>query len=228
MLTDALLSRRIGACPRAASKSPTQPGSVRLPMSTHDSMPSGLRRALARADAGKSLSVAEATWLAEARGPTLERLMGIAARVRDQAFGERVTYSRKVFVPLTHLCRDACGYCTFAQPPRPGEAAFLTVEQVCAIARAGQAAGCKEALFTLGDAPEQRYAAAAQWLEARGYASTLEYLRACAIAVIEQTGLIPHANPGLMSWGDLARLKQVSGSMGIMLESASERLLERG
>jgi FO synthase len=191
-------------------------------------LPSGLRRALARADAGKSLSVDEATWLLSARGEALERLAGIAARVRDQAFGERVTYSRKVFVPLTHLCRDACGYCTFAQPPRTGEAPFMTVEQVLEVARAGQAAGCKEALFTLGDAPEQRYAVAREWLEARGFASTLEYLRACAIAVIEDTGLVPHLNPGLMSWSDLARLKQVSGSMGIMLESASDRLCERG
>jgi FO synthase len=191
-------------------------------------MPSGLRRALARADAGKSLTAGEATWLLGARGPALERLMGVAARVRDLAFGQRVTYSRKVFIPLTHLCRDACGYCTFAQPPRRGEAAYLTPEEVLAVARAGQAAGCKEALFTLGDAPEQRYEAASAWLEARGYASTLDYVRACAIAVIEETGLVPHLNPGLMSWGDLARLKQVSGSMGIMLETVSERLGERG
>jgi FO synthase len=190
--------------------------------------PSGLRRALSRADAGKSLTVEEATWLAGARGEPLRILMDVAARVRDQAVGVQVTYSRKVFIPLTHLCRDACGYCTFAEPPNHEHPAFLTPEQALDIARAGQAAGCKEALFTLGDRPEERYPAAREWLEARGYASTLEYLRSVAIAVVEETGLIPHLNPGIMSWTELATLKAVSGSMGIMLESSSSRLLERG
>lgn len=188
----------------------------------------GLRRALARADDGKTLSLDEATWLLSARGEALDRLCAIAARVRDGAFGKQITYSRKVFVPLTHLCRDSCGYCTFAWPPKGDLPAYLSPEQVLDIARAGQAAGCKEALFTLGDRPELRYPAAAEWLEARGYATTLEYVRAMAIAVIEETGLIPHLNPGVMSWTELAMLKQVSGSMGMMLESASPRLLEKG
>ena len=191
-------------------------------------VPTGLRRALARADAGKTLSADEAAWLLTARGAALERLCAIAARVRDQAFGRRVTYSRNVFVPLTHLCRDACGYCTFAAPPRPGEEAFLTPDEVVAIAERGRRAGCTEALFTLGDAPEQRYDAAAEWLAARGYDSTLEYLRAVAIAVIEATGLVPHLNPGVLSWSQLQSLKHVSGSMGMMLETTSQRLLEVG
>jgi FO synthase len=139
-----------------------------------------------------------------------------------------VTYSRKVFIPLTHLCRDACGYCTFAHPPRADSPAFLSPEAVLAIARAGAAAGCREALFTLGDRPEERYPSAHEWLAARGYASTLEYLRAMAILVIEETGLLPHLNPGLLTWSDLASLKQVAPSMGIMLEQVSGRLHEAG
>lgn len=150
--------------------------------------------------------------------------MGIAARVRDRAFGDRVTYSRKVFIPLTHLCRDTCGYCTFAWPPKSDIPAFMSPEKVVEVARRGQRAGCKEALFTLGDKPEERYPAARAWLEERGYDSTLAYLRATAIRVIEETGLVPHLNPGVLSWTDLATLKSVSGSMGLMLESTSNRL----
>ncbi len=191
-------------------------------------LPSPLRRALARADAGKTLTVAEAAELLTAEGAALDALTTTAARIRDAAHGSRITYSRKVFVPLTHLCRDACGYCTFAWPPQGDVAPYLSVEQVLAIARAGAAAGCKEALFTLGDKPEQRYPAAREWLATRGYATTLEYLRAAAIAVIEETGLLPHLNPGVLTWRDLAALKQVSASMGLMLESASPRLLVKG
>ncbi len=187
-----------------------------------------MRRALARADAGKTLNTAEGAVLIGARGEDLDRLMGIASRVRDQAFGDRITYSRKVFIPLTHLCRDTCGYCTFAWPPKGDIPAFMSIDEVVEVARQGQAAGCKEALFTLGDKPEERYPAARQWLDERGYDSTLAYLRAAAIAVIEQTGLIPHLNPGVMTWTELATLKPVSGSMGIMLESASLRLHEKG
>src|SRR5687767_3359842 len=162
------------------------------PVSSVDSAPppSAMRRALARAHAGKTLSTDEATVLLAARGADLDRLTGIAARVRDAAHGLRITYSRKVFIPLTHLCRDSCGYCTFAWPPKGDLPAYLSPEQVVDIARAGAAAGCKEALFTLGDRPEERYPAAREWLAARGYNTTLEYLRAVAIAVIEETGLI--------------------------------------
>ncbi len=187
-----------------------------------------LRRALARAEAGKALSVQEATALVDARGEGLDRLMSIAARLRDLGHGDVVTYSRKVFVPLTMLCRDHCHYCTFAKPPARLEAPFLTPEEAVAIAEAGRAMGCKEALFTLGDRPEDRYDVARDWLAQRGYGSTLDYVRAVAIQVLEATGLLPHLNPGVMSYEELARLKQVAPSMGLMLETSSARLSERG
>ena len=186
------------------------------------------RRALARADAGKSLSLDELTALLTADGETLETLLAIAARQRDLGWGETVTYSRKVFVPLTMLCRDHCHYCTFAKPPAKLDAPYLTPDEVVSIAAAGARAGCKEALFTLGDRPEERYPEARAWLDARGHASTLDYVRAVAIRVIEDTGLLPHLNPGVMSYEELARLKHVSASMGIMLETSSDRLSAKG
>src|SRR5215211_3440583 len=187
-----------------------------------------LRRALARAGAGKALSVGEIEALLQARGPALRRLMSLASHLRGLGHGSTVTYSRKVFVPLTMLCRDHCHYCTFAKPPARLERPFLSPEEVVAIAEAGRRLGCKEALFTLGDRPEDRYEVARAWLDERGYASTLEYVRAVAIRVIEDTGLLPHLNPGVMSYEDLARLKHVSASMGLMLETASDRLSAKG
>jgi len=145
-----------------------------------------------------------------------------------EGFGRVVTYSRKVFIPLTRLCRDVCHYCTFAQAPGRLPAPFLAPEQVLEIARAGAAAGCKEALFTLGDKPELRYAAARRALEELGFATTLEYLRHCAERVLRETGLLPHLNPGVMTADDLRALRPVAVSMGLMLESASERLTLRG
>jgi FO synthase len=198
-------------------------------------------RVLHRVEEGRSLSRDEVAALLTVRGEGLERLLVVASGLRDRApwYAEggwgrtddgrrRVTYSRKVFVPLTHLCRDACGYCTFAWPPKGDVPAFLGPDEVVDIARRGQEQGCKEVLFTLGDRPEQRYPAAREWLDARGFGSTLEYLRAVAIQVIEATGLLPHLNPGLMGWAELASLKQVSASMGIMLESTSTRLRQKG
>ncbi|HEX5938541.1 MAG TPA: bifunctional FO biosynthesis protein CofGH [Actinomycetota bacterium] len=187
-----------------------------------------VRRALARAEAGRSLSVEEAAALMDSRGADLERLMGLAAALRDLGTGSVVTYSRKVFIPLTMLCRDHCHYCTFAKPPAKLQDPYLSPEDVVAIARAGRAQACKEALFTLGDRPEDRYEVARAWLTARGFASTLEYVHASAIAVIEATGLLPHLNPGVMTYEELARLKQVSASMGLMLETSSDRLTRRG
>jgi FO synthase len=187
-----------------------------------------MRRAIARAEQGKALSVAEAAVLMGARGDDLARLMAVAARLRDLGAGDIVTYSRKVFIPLTMLCRDRCHYCTFAKPPARLDAPFLTPDEVVAIAEAGRRRGCKEALFTLGDHPEDRYPIAKEWLAARGFASTLEYLRAVAIRVIEETGLLPHLNPGVMRYEELARLKQVSASMGLMLETSSDRLSAKG
>jgi FO synthase len=190
--------------------------------------PRAVRRALARAETGRSLSIDEATALAEARGEQLDELMAVAARLRTLGHGTTVTYSRKVFVPLTMLCRDHCHYCTFAKPPARLDAPFLTPEEAVAIAEGGRRLECKEALFTLGDRPEDRYEVARAWLSARGYASTLDYVRAVAIRVIEETGLLPHLNPGVMSYEELARLKHVSASMGLMLETSSDRLGERG
>ena len=185
-------------------------------------------RALKRAAVGKSLSLDEATALMAARGAHLEELLSVASGFRDLGHGRTITYSRKVFVPLTMLCRDHCHYCTFAKPPAKLDAPFLTAEQVVAIAEAGRRLGCKEALFTLGDRPEDRYQVAREWLVGRGYHSTLDYVRAAAVRVIEETGLLPHLNPGVMSWEEMARLKHVSASMGLMLETSSARLSEKG
>ena len=158
----------------------------------------------------------------------LDRLTAAARALRDAGHGELVTYSRKVFIPLTRLCRDVCHYCTFAQPPRRGAPAYLAADEVLAIARAGAAAGCKEALFTLGDKPERRYAAARRALAGLGHATTLDYLAAMAELVLSETGLLPHLNPGLMSAPETAALRSVSVSQGIMLESAAPRLCARG
>src|SRR6187551_2495261 len=154
----------------------------------------------------------------------LDELCAEARALRDEGHGSLVTYSPKVFVPLTKLCRDVCHYCTFARPPRRGERAYLSPDEVLEIARAGAAAGCKEALFTLGDRPEERWEAARQWLDAAGYADTLSYVRAMAILVLEETGLLPHLNPGVMTWEELQRLKPVAPSMGMMLETTSTEI----
>ncbi|MBW0088466.1 bifunctional FO biosynthesis protein CofGH [Pseudonocardia sp. KRD-184] len=188
-----------------------------------------LRRALRRVRDGAVLDVAEAAVLLAARGEQLDELLAAASRIRDAGLVAEgrpgvVTYSRKVFIPLTRLCQDRCHYCTFATVPHKLPAAFLERDEVLEIARAGAAAGCKEALFTLGDRPEARWPAAREWLEERGYGSTLEYVRACAIAVLEETGLLPHLNPGVLSWEELTRLKPVAPSMGMMLETTATRL----
>jgi FO synthase len=188
-----------------------------------------LRRALRRARDGVTIDVAEASVLLAARGEALDELLAVASRVRDAGLVAEgrpgvVTYSKNVFIPLTRLCRDRCHYCTFATVPHRLPAAFLERDEVLEIARAGAAAGCKEALFTLGDRPEDRWPAAREWLEARGYDSTLDYVRASAIAVLEETGLLPHLNPGVLSWAELTRLKPVAASMGMMLETTAERL----
>jgi FO synthase len=187
-----------------------------------------VRRAVARADAGKPLSISETEALLAARGSDLDRLLQVAGRLRHLGHGEVVTYSRKVFIPLTMLCRDHCHYCTFAKPPAKLEKPYLTPDEVVAIAEAGRKLGCKEALFTLGDRPEDRYPIAGEWLAHRGYSSTLDYLRSVAIRVVEETGLLPHLNPGVMTYEEMARLRHVSASMGLMLETSSARLSARG
>ena len=158
----------------------------------------------------------------------LDELCADARSLRDQGHGRLVTYSPKVFIPLTKLCRDVCHYCTFAHPPRRGERAYMSIEEVLAVARAGAAAGCREALFTLGDKPELRYRAARDELEALGCETTLDYVASAAEAVLGETGLLPHLNPGVMTREDAARLRPVSASMGLMLETTSDRLSARG
>jgi FO synthase len=159
---------------------------------------------------------------------SLDELCAEARRLREAGHGSLVTYSPKVFIPLTKLCRDVCHYCTFARPPRRGERAYMSEEEVLALARAGAETGCHEALFTLGDKPELRYRAAREELAALGCETTLEYLARCARLVLEETGLLPHLNPGVMTRGELEALRIVSVSQGLMLETASERLSARG
>jgi len=186
---------------------------------------SSLSALLRAAEDGRPDSAEALAWLVEA--PAAD-LLPLAESLTLAGFGETVTYSRKVFIPLTQLCRDVCHYCTFAKAPRRLESAYLSAEEVLAIALAGKAADCKEALFTLGDKPEARYAAARAALDAAGAASTLDYLARMAELVLKETGLLPHLNPGVMDAADLRRLRPVSASMGLMLESASDRLCERG
>jgi FO synthase len=160
---------------------------------------------------------------ADAR-PLLEE----AARIRARRTGRTITYSRKVFIPLTNLCRDQCGYCTFARPPEDPHAHTMTPGEVLAAAEAGREAGCKEALFSLGERPELRYPGHKRWLEERGYTSTIAYLAAMCRLVFEHTGLLPHANPGTMSLDEMAQLRPFNVSMGMMLESVSNHLLRPG
>jgi FO synthase len=196
--------------------------------------PTALRRALARARDGKALDQGEAAVLLHARGDQLTELLGYASRARDAGLERAgrpgvITYSRKVFIPLTRLCRDRCGYCTFATVPGRLDSPYLSPDEVIEIAAGGAALGCKEALFTLGDRPEDRWPQARQWLDAHGYDDTLSYVRAMAIRVLEETGLLPHLNPGVLTWQDFQRLKPVAPSMGMMLETTARRLYtERG
>src|SRR6266705_4109955 len=174
---------------------------------------------------GEGLASAEALGLVD---EPWSALASEARHLRQLGHGGLVTYSPKVFIPLTKLCRDVCGYCTFARPPRRGERAYMTIDEVLEVAHAGAAAGCREALFTLGDKPELRYRVAREELAALGCETTLEYLARAAAAVLEETGLLPHLNPGVMTRDDVRRLRGVSASMGLMLETASERLSTRG
>ena len=154
--------------------------------------------------------------------------MGEAAAVRDRAWGKTITYSRKVFVPLTNMCRDTCGYCVFVKHPSSPEARIMTPDQVRKVVRAGERLGCKEVLFSLGEKPERRYPEARDGLSALGHISMTDYLRDMCALVIDETGLIPHVNAGTLSSDDIAMLKPVSGSMGMMLETVSRRLMQKG
>ena len=196
-----------------------------------DGLSSVVSRALGRLDNNEPLDRAQAEALLQARGADFTELLSFARRVRNAGLAAAgrpgiITYSKKVFIPLTRLCRDRCGYCTFATVPGRLESMYLSPDEVLDIARQGAQLGCKEALFTLGDRPEDRWRQAGEWLATHGYASTLDYVRAMAIRVLEETGLLPHLNPGVMSASDFQRLKPVAPSMGMMLETTSKRLFE--
>ena len=211
-----------------------------VPPRNADPTPAALRRVLRRARDGVALNADEAAVAMAARGADLADLCASAARVRDAGLtsaGRRgptgrlpVSYSPKVFIPITHLCRDTCHYCTFVTVPgklrASGRGMYLEADEIVDLARRGAELGCKEALFTLGDRPEDRWPEARQWLDERGYNSTLDYVRAAAIRVLEETGLLPHLNPGVMSWAEMSGLKPVAPSMGMMLETTSRRLFE--
>ncbi|QGV80095.1 7,8-didemethyl-8-hydroxy-5-deazariboflavin synthase [Streptomyces ficellus] len=195
--------------------------------------PNAMRRALKRARDGVALDVTEAAVLLRARGADLDDLAASAARVRDAGLAAAgragiITYSKSVFVPLTRLCRDTCHYCTFVTVPgklrRAGHGMYMSPDEVLDVARRGAELGCKEALITLGDKPEDRWPEAREWLDAHGYDDTIAYVRAMAIRILEETGLLPHLNPGVMSWTDFQRLKPVAPSMGMMLETTATRL----
>src|SRR5579862_8169448 len=189
-------------------------------------IPSRVDVALERGLEGAGLSRTEALALME-EGP-LEALLETAAALRDRVKGRTVSYSKKVFIPLTHLCRDYCGYCTFRSDPQAGVQPYMTPDDVLAVAEAGRRAGCKEALFSLGDQPERVFPEARQFLQHLGFESTLEYLAAMSELVLSKTGLLPHSNPGVMGENDLRRLRETNPSVGLMLESASPRLGRAG
>ena len=178
---------------------------------------------------GRRIDESDAGILADSGNGCLDDLCAAASQVRDQGRGKTVTFSPKVFIPLTRLCRDFCGYCTFRQDPSSaGAELFLTPEQILETARAGGQLGCTEALFTLGERPEQRYPEAQDWLRRRGYATTLQYLADMCKLVAEETSLLPHANPGTMARREMMALAPYNPSMGLMLESTSERLYAQG
>ena len=187
---------------------------------------SRVRDCLARGQEVGGLSREDALFLL--RHAETDALLGSAGALRDRVKGRVVSYSRKVFIPLTHLCRDYCGYCTFRSDPIPGRAAYMTPDEVLAVAEAGKRAGCKEALFSLGDQPEKIFLEAREALARLGFTRTLDYVAAMSELVLEKTGLLPHSNPGVMAADDLARLRESNVSLGLMLESVSPRLRHKG
>ena len=197
----------------------TLPKASQMP---HLTIPYHVDAALDKGAEGRGVSREDA--LSLINDAPLAALLDEAATVRDRFKGRSVSYSRKVFIPLTHLCRDYCGYCTFRSDPRAGVQPYMTPDDVLAVAEAGRRTGCKEALFSLGDQPERVFPEARQFLKALGFDRTLEYLAAMCELVLEKTGLLPHSNPGLMGLDDLRRLRETNVSVGLMLESASPRL----
>jgi 7,8-didemethyl-8-hydroxy-5-deazariboflavin synthase CofG subunit len=195
---------------------------------TPSQMHSRTQEILERVLAEERLAASDGYALMQASGSDLPALLHAASILRDRHKGSNVSYSRKVFIPLTNICRDRCGYCTFRKDPWEAGAKTMTPEEVLAVAEAGAQLGCKEALFSLGDKPEVLYPEYRNTLGKLGYRRTLDYLRAACELVLTHTPLLPHANPGLMSYHDLAMLRELNASMGIMLENVSERLLAPG
>lgn len=196
-------------------------------------MPTALHEALSRVEASRTVDQRDAELLFDARDADLERLLSVASALRDEGLENSgrdgvITYSKKVFIPITFLCQDRCHYCTFVETPggllAQGKPSYMSPDDILEVARAGAAMGCKEALFTLGDRPENRWPSARAWLDQHGYASTIDYIRAMAKLVLEQTGLLPHLNPGVMTFGELQALRPVAPSMGMMLETTATRL----
>ena len=188
----------------------------------------GLKGVVSHALEEDALSRDEALRLVECAPGELDSICRAASIIRDRGKGRDVSFSPKVFIPLTMLCRDFCGYCTFRRDPATAERLYMTPEEVLDVARAAERLGCTEALFTLGERPEQRYPEAKEWLHKHGYKTTLQYLHDVSALVAEETSILPHGNPGTMSRRELEGLKEVNASMGIMLESISQRLCEPG
>ncbi len=191
-------------------------------------MRAGVRAALFQPDAGCYHHASMAKTRERRRPESVQSLCRTATRLRDQAKGRTISFSPKVFIPLTRLCRDRCGYCAFRQDPSDEFPSYMTPDQVLTVVRRGEELGCREALFVLGDRPERCYPRARRWLRQHGYDSTIEYLYDMCSLVLEETRLFPHSNPGILTRRELAALKQVNASMGLMLESASRRLSEPG
>jgi FO synthase len=194
----------------------------------HQRLDPAFEELLHRAVAGESLSRDDGLRLISARGSELPALMLAASLVRDQGHGQTVTYSRKVFIPLTNLCRQKCGYCTFARGPKDPVAHTMSPDEVLAVAQAGRRQGCKEALFSLGEKPEEVYDFVLEDLRRFGHETTISYLREMCALVLNDTGLLPHANPGIMSRDEIASLRECNVSMGLMLETTSDRLHAKG
>ena len=181
-----------------------------------------------RGEVGRPITTDEAYRLVESSPEDLGSLCRAASIIRDRGRGRDVTFSPKVFIPLTRLCRDFCGYCTFRQAPTEASRLYMSPEEVLSVAKAGERLGCTEALFTLGERPEQRYPEAKEWLQRHGYRTTLEYLHDVSQLVLQETSLLPHGNPGTMSRREMEQLKDVNASMGLMVENVSPRLSEVG
>ncbi len=210
------------ASPPTSEKTPApRPGSDPL-----EGLSEGLKPAVERVLEGWGLSDDEALALARSAPEDLNGLCAAASILRDRGKGRVVTFSPKVFIPLTRLCRDFCGYCAFRQSPSEADRLYMTPEEALEVAAAGQRMGCAEALFTLGERPEQRYPQARRWLAGRGFSTTLEYLKSVSALTLKETALLPHGNPGVMSRREMASLKEVNVSMGMMLEILSQRLCQ--